>query len=154
MKRTGRLAEDGVISLAERYFSRSRPRSGVVKGIGDDAAVVRAEAGVWLWSCDQLVEGVHFQRGWLTAAQLGRKLVDVNLSDMAAMGGRGLHGLLSAALPGDLDLRWVEDFFQSLSQEAGRYGLNILGGDTTGSPGPVMVSLSLWGLAQGQGPVW
>jgi len=156
------LSEDGIIDLArslKRPPGRFRAEVGsnqdleVVRAVGDDAAVVRSQGRDWLWSCDHLVEGVHFRLAWQTPAELAWKLAAINLSDMAAMGGQGLLGLLSLALPEDLSPDWVEGFFQGLDRAGEKMGLAVIGGDTTGSPGPVMAGLAVWGTACGRGPV-
>ena len=157
------LTEDKVIDLA-RSLKRPLGRSGigdrtgpdfqVVRAVGDDTAVVRTQGRDWLWACDQLVEGVHFRRTWQTPAELARKLMAVNLSDMAAMGGQGLAGLLSLALPEDIGPDWVEDLFLGLEEAGEEFGLPVIGGDTNGSPGPVVAGLAVWGRADKSGPVF
>lgn len=141
------LSEEGIISLARGLFHETGPA--VAKGVGDDAAVIRGAGGQWLWACDQMVEDIHFRRTWQTAAEVAAKLLAVNLSDMAAMGGRGVYGLLALAFPQDLEAAWVEEFYDRLRTEAEHHGVAVLGGDTTGSPGPIVVSLSLWGRVAG-----
>jgi len=139
------LNEDEIIDLAGRLFDRGGP--GVITGVGDDAAVIKAGGETWLWAADMLVEGIHFQRSWTPPQDLGRKVLAVNLSDMAAMGGEGGYALFSAALPDGLDSVWVEELFGGLAGAAKEYSIKVLGGDTTGSPGPIMLNLSLWGRA-------
>ena len=107
------LNEDEIIDLAGRLFDREGP--GVITGVGDDAAVIKAGGETWLWAADMLVEGIHFQRPWTPPQDLGRKALAVNLSDMAAMGGEGGYALFSAALPDGLDSAWVEDLFGGLA---------------------------------------
>jgi len=148
----GRLVEESIVALAEQSLNRGWP--GVVKGVGDDAAVVEGQAGKWLMAADLLMEGVHFRRSWMGPADLARKVLSINLSDLAAMGGRGSHALLSLALPGDVDQDWVEAFFEALAESASRFGVAVIGGDTTGSPGPIMAHLSLWGPANPSGVIY
>jgi len=148
---SGRLSEAEVIALAERYFDRPAP--GLVKGIGDDAAVVAGQEGLNLWSVDILVEGVHFERAWSRPESLGRKALSVNVSDIAAMGGRARFALLSLALPAATERAWLEAFFGGLSRAGQDYGLSLVGGDTTGSPGPVVISICVWGQAAGSAAV-
>ncbi len=157
MTPAGRLGEDGIIALAERLFGR--PPGRVVKGVGDDAAVITPieETGrptAWLWTTDQLIEGVHFRLEWTEPLHIGRKAISVNVSDIAAMGGTARLALASLALPAGKDDSFVEALLDGLAEAAAEYGLSIIGGDTTGSPGPVMVSVTLWGEAPAERVVY
>ena len=81
---------------------------GLIKGIGDDCAVLEQPAsGSWLVSTDMLVDGVHFNRNWHPPRLLGRKSIAVNLSDIAAMGGIPRFFLLSMSLPSGLSSDWL-----------------------------------------------
>jgi thiamine-monophosphate kinase len=123
--------------------------AGTLAGIGDDAAVVVPPAGEKLLvSTDMLVEGVHFRRDWMTAEQVGEKAVAVNVSDIAAMGGRPYGLLTSIALPPDLPVDFVEGFYRGFARAADQYGAVLIGGDTVGSPGPVVVDVTVLGFAE------
>jgi thiamine-monophosphate kinase len=138
--------EPGVVAAARRHGGRSRR---VVTGIGDDAAVLAVPRGRHLLaSCDMLVEGIHFRRDWARPEQVGEKAAAVNLSDIAAMGGKPLALLTSLALPPDLPLAWVEAFFDGFERLASRWGSPLVGGDTVGSPGPVVVDVTVLGTAR------
>ena len=89
------------------------PRTaGVVLGIGDDCAIVRPRgAGEdWLYTTDMLIEGTHFRRETHSARDVGWKALARGLSDIAAMGGEPRFCLLSLALAGWADARWLTDF--------------------------------------------
>ena len=77
------LSEDELVRAVSRLVSGSEP--GVVVGLGDDAAVVEPGTGQLVLTTDLLVEGVHFERGSISAHDLGAKAVTVNVSDIAAM---------------------------------------------------------------------
>ena len=80
-------------------------------GIGDDCAVIPQESGLdTLVSTDMLIEGVHFLRDDVKPFDLGWKSVAVNLSDIAAMGGKPVATFLSLALPAGTDTAWVDAF--------------------------------------------
>lgn len=111
-------------------------------GIGDDAAVLPDGT---VTTVDTMVEGTHWDHR-LDPADVGWKLVAVNVSDLAATGARPRWGLLALTLPEPLDLAWVERFATGLAAAARHWGLPILGGDTTRGPARV-ASLTATGHA-------
>jgi thiamine-monophosphate kinase len=107
----------------------------IVVGIGDDAAVLKRSPGKWwLVTTDALIEGVHFRREYAPAHLLGQKALAVNLSDIAAMGGRPRFFLLSLAVPEDLDEAYVEEFVEGIVAAADRYAVILVGGNLAASP--------------------
>ena len=128
---------------------------GIEAGIGDDAAVLRSEKNVLaLATHDMMVEDVHFRASWMSPFNLARKLTKVNISDIAAMGGTPEYALLSIALPDTLPAGWLEDFSEGLQMTFLEYGVSLIGGDTSRSPGPVMVAITLMGSCNPKGPVF
>src|SRR6056297_3253189 len=78
-------------------------------GIGDDAAIIPIDAHTsHVYTTDMLIEKTHFLRDKISAYQLGYKSLSVNLSDIAAMGGKPLGSYLSIGLPKDMEVEWVE----------------------------------------------
>jgi thiamine-monophosphate kinase len=115
-----RVRDVGEFPLIERIRARlPRERSDVVVGPGDDVAALALGPGrLQLATCDVQVEGVHFLRDRSDPRRLGRKAAAINLSDIAAAGGRPTHFLLSLVLPPDLDVEFVERLVDGLSDEA------------------------------------
>ena len=102
----------------------------MVRGIGDDCALVRVRAGHELVvTTDLLIEGRHFRRGAAPRA-LGHKALAVNLSDLAAGGATPRWFTLALALP-SANPRWLRDFSQGLFALARRHAVELIGGDTT-----------------------
>jgi thiamine-monophosphate kinase len=102
-------------------------------GIGDDGALLRPDAGLELAvTTDMLVEGRHFLRD-AEPRSLGHKALAVNLSDLAAMGASPRWVLLALALP-SADAAWLEPFSAGFFALAERYGVELVGGDTTRAP--------------------
>jgi len=107
----------------------------VIKGIGDDCAVFRSSGDrVLLLTTDMLVEDIHFVRDTITPHQLGGKAIAVNLSDIAAMGGRPLVALISVAIPAEREIEELQELYRGMKDICGRYRVDIVGGDTVASP--------------------
>lgn len=120
--------------LIDKLTSQLRQkRSDVLIGPGDDCAVVRVGGKNILLTTDLLIEEIHFHRNWMTSEQIGFKAMRVNLSDIAAMGGKPLFALLSVGLPPSLRGREAERIFAGLRQAGEEVGCAIVGGDTNAS---------------------
>jgi thiamine-monophosphate kinase len=114
-------------------------------GLLDDAAIFTPPAGRDLViSADAIVEGVHFLPTDAPGL-IARKLLRVNLSDLAAMGAVPLHYLLTVSVPGTADHKWFAAFADGLAQDQAEFGLSLLGGDTTSTPGPISLSATIIG---------
>jgi thiamine-monophosphate kinase len=137
------LGERGVISRIRRQWAGGG--RGVVLGIGDDAALLRGPKRL-LVTTDLLIEDVDFRRALHPPRLLGRKALNVNLSDIAAMGGRPLHAVLGLALPRATELAWLEAFLDGFRQAARRTGVMLVGGDISEAP-QVMISVTVTGEA-------
>jgi thiamine-monophosphate kinase len=123
-----------------RFFTR--PARTAVLGVGDDCALVRVPADLALAvTTDLLVEGTHFLPN-SDARKLGHKSLAVNLSDLAAMGADPRWATLSLALP-EVDESWLAGFADGLFNLADRFGVEVIGGDTT--RGPLAVSITALG---------
>ena len=115
-------------------------------GVGDDAAAV--ETGpLTLVTTDCLVEGVHFRREWAPARLIGRKALTVNLSDIAAMAGVPRHAMVSLCLPADLPVAFVDELYDGLLERAAEAGVNVVGGNLSATPGPIVIDITLLGQA-------
>jgi thiamine-monophosphate kinase len=133
----------GEFDIIARYFSRSSPRSDVLLGVGDDAALLAPPAGQALVAAtDTLVEGRHFLPG-TPASAIGHQALAVNLSDLAAMGAEPAWALLSLSLPRP-DEGWLADFADGLYALAERYGVALVGGDTVS--GPLIITIEVLGF--------
>ncbi|EXI78468.1 MAG: Thiamine-monophosphate kinase [Candidatus Accumulibacter appositus] len=113
------------------YFSRPTPQA--VLGPGDDCALLVPSAGCELAiTTDMLVEGQHFLPD-TDPRQLGWKALAVNLSDLAAMGAKPRWALLAGSLP-EARAQWLAAFSEGVFACASRYGVDLVGGDTTRGP--------------------
>jgi thiamine-monophosphate kinase len=133
-----------LIAQLAKIFGAAPPE--VVLGISDDcAALDLGGADYLLWTVDTLVEGVHFDLTYVSLSQLGRKSLAVNLSDLAAMGGKALYALLSLGWPPGRDLAGALEFGEGLAACARDYGVAVIGGDTVSSPPGLTVALTVLG---------
>lgn len=134
-------AEDRLIA---RFFKPIATHPGAL-GLSDDAAVITPPKGCDLvLKTDAIIGGVHFFADD-AANDVARKALRVNLSDLAAKGSRPLGFLLSLALPKDIGEAWLADFANGLRGDAVLYGCPLFGGDTDRTPGPVTISIAMFG---------
>ena len=111
----------------------------------DDAALIPCEAGrQFVLTVDAIVAGVHYLPDD-PPDLVARKLLRVNLSDLAAMGARPRHYLLTTALPPAIGDDWVEKFARGLAEDQRLYGIDLLGGDSVATGGPAVLSLTAIG---------
>lgn len=126
----------------------------IVLGIGDDAALVRPPSDRdCLVAVDMLMEGVHFQFPPATAQLAGRKALAVNLSDIAAMGGKATSAFVSVALPNDRGMEFAREVHSGLIQLANEFNVVIAGGDTNSWNGPLVISVTVLGESIGPRPI-
>ena len=143
------LGEFGLIDRIRKMTSVPDP-SWV--GIGDDCAVILlspetggAPASDLLVSTDMLVEGTHFLMEDISPRQLGWKSAAVNISDIAAMGGKPIATFLSLALPKTLPEQWMQEFMEGYNGISEKFGAALLGGDTTCSPDRICINVTVLG---------
>lgn len=119
----------------------------------DDAALLDPPHGRTLvLTADAMVAGVHFLPDD-PADLVGRKLLRVNLSDLAAMGATPLAYLMTVSAPRDTEDAWFAGFAAGLAQDQAAFGIQLLGGDTTHTPGPLTLSLTCIGHVGPDGAV-
>lgn len=144
------VADIGEHAIIERIRERVPPSAaGVVVGIGDDAAVVEPDRGaLTVVTTDTLVEGIHFDRAFSSPADAGHKALAANLSDLAAMGAAPRQALLSLSIPAACRVAGVDALIDALLALAARYRTTLVGGDVTGSPGPLVIGVTALGCAR------
>jgi thiamine-monophosphate kinase len=132
----------GEDSLIARYFKPLATDPGAF-GLGDDAAILKAEGDEIVVTTDAIVEGVHFLSGD-PPDTIARKALRVNLSDLAAKGATPAGFVLTLALRSAEDA-WLTAFARGLKEDASHFGCPLLGGDTVSTPGPAMISITAFG---------
>ena len=142
-------SQAGEFDLIARHFRPLAGQGGL--DLTDDAALLTPPPGRELvLAADAMVAGVHFLPDD-PPRTIGRKLLRVNLSDLAAMGADPLAYLMTVALPRGTPDAWLAAFVEGLARDQAQFGLQVLGGDTVSTTGPVSLSLTILGtVAPGQ----
>ena len=134
-------AEDRLIA---RHFAPLATHPGAL-GLSDDAAFIKPPPGTdVVLKTDAIIGGVHFFPED-SARDVARKALRVNLSDLAAKGAKPLGFLLSLALPKETGNEWLAAFAQGLREDAEAYDCPLFGGDTDRTPGPITISIAMFG---------
>lgn len=139
-----KLREIGEDAVVEAITRELRFDGRVEIGPGDDCALVRFGQNLQLLKTDCVVEGIHFLPETPGRA-VGWKALCRVISDIGAMGGDPLDAVITVAISPDRELEWLTDLYAGLNEAATRYGVNLVGGETARSPGPVFVSVALTG---------
>jgi len=142
------IGEFGLIErLAKITQSPDKSQSSWQKllvGIGDDAAAWQGDSSIELATTDSLIQDVHFTLESITFHELGWKAMAANLSDIAAMGGIARYALVSLALPHQSKLDDITALYQGMAELAEKFGVAIIGGDTSRAP-LVMITVTILG---------
>jgi thiamine-monophosphate kinase len=115
------------------------------RGVDDAAALDLGGRELVLLTCDLQLEGRHFRRDWIAPRLLGRRAAAVNLSDIAAMGGRPRAAVASLALPRSLDVRYFDALMRGLGDQLAEHGAALVGGNLAESARHVAVDVTLLG---------
>jgi thiamine-monophosphate kinase len=135
--------------IAEVRCAVSTRGSSIIRGIGDDCAVLRLRPDQdTLVTTDFTLEGIHFRRDWHPPESVGHRCLTRGLSDIAAMGGEPITAFLSLALPRDLPQTWVRRFTHGLLKLAHEHGVTLAGGDTAQSPGGILADIVVLGTVR------
>lgn len=141
------VGEFRFIDKIAKQYARSHPS--VIKGIGDDAAVVEVESNKCLLiTTDILKEGLHFKQAYTSPYLLGKKCITVNLSDIAAMGGRPLYYLVAISVPPTASFAFVKALYRGMERQAVQFNTFLLGGDTSASRDGISIAITLLGKAR------
>ncbi|QQR88256.1 MAG: thiamine-phosphate kinase [Flavobacteriales bacterium] len=145
----------GEFGLIERIASRVHlQHASSVKGIGDDAAVIDPQGLHQVVTTDMLVEGVHFDLGYVPLKHLGYKAVVVNVSDVYAMNAEPRQVTVSLALSNRFPVEAVDELYEGLLLACKNYGVDLVGGDTCSSPSGLVISVTAIGTARKEDVVY
>jgi thiamine-monophosphate kinase len=141
------ISSPNELYLVKRIAGKIKNDSSVVRGIGDDAAVLKYTKDKYLLlTCDMLIEGVDFTLSAGPQA-IGHKALACSLSDIAAMGGLPKYALISLGLPKKCPGRFLDGFYEGVNKLARKFKTNIVGGDLSSSP-RIVVDVSVVGTVK------
>ncbi len=145
VKRT-QLSEVGEFGLIKLLSSKIKiANKSTLKGIGGDAAVLDFKDKQVVVSTDLLVENVHFDLAYVPLKHLGYKSIVVNLSDIYAMNAKPTHVTISLAMSSRFPVEAVEELYEGMRLACKRYGVDIVGGDTSSSIKGLIISVTAIG---------
>jgi thiamine-monophosphate kinase len=136
------ISENKLINRIRKFEEKS---GAVLRGIGDDGAVVQLPAGPYVLVQDAMVEHVHFEFSFVDPYDLGKKAVYVNVSDILSMGALPLYFLVTIGLTPALTSKDISRLYRGMRQAAREFGAILIGGDTTESKNDFFIDISMMG---------
>lgn len=147
------LGEFGLIEHLTKGFKLNNKSS--IFGVGDDAAVIGSESDLKrVVTTDLLVEGVHFDLGYMPLKHLGYKAVIVNLSDVYAMNAQPKQITVSIAVSNRFPVEALEELYDGIKTACNIYNVDMVGGDTTSSTSGLIISITAIGEAKAENIVY
>jgi thiamine-monophosphate kinase len=144
-----KISELGEFGLIDRLTRDIQIKNeSTLKGVGDDAAVLDYKNKLVVVSTDLLTEGIHFNLMYVPLKHLGYKSVVVNLSDIFAMNAKPLQITVNIALSGKFSVEAVEELYSGIHLACEKYGVDLVGGDTTSSLTGLTISVTVLGEAE------
>ncbi len=140
------LHEFDLIKDIDRIINRGKSNTGIALGIGDDSAVL-SNKGNLLVSKDLFVEDVHFRKEYTLPEEIGYKSIAVNVSDIAAMGGKPRYILFGFCIPDDIRDKEIYGIIEGMKQASDEYDIVLIGGDISRSPKGIVISVTIIGDA-------
>ena len=144
MKMIRQLKDIGEFGFIKKISKDIDTGPSVVKGIGDDCAVIRYTKDKYLlFASDMIIEDVHFKRE-ANPESIGHKALAVNISDMAACGGIGKYAVISIGVPKAIRCDYIDKIYKGIKALARKFKIDIVGGDTNLS-NKIIISIALLG---------
>ena len=149
------LSDFGEFKLIEHLTKQVKIHNkSTIKGIGDDCAILEYKDKQTLVTTDLLIEGVHFDLGYVPLKHLGYKAVMVNLSDVYAMNGIAKQITVSIAVSNRFSLEALEELYAGIHLACNTYKVDLIGGDTTSSTKGMLISITAIGEADQEDVVY
>ncbi|MHB8154457.1 MAG: thiamine-phosphate kinase [Candidatus Omnitrophota bacterium] len=142
-----RISDIGEFGLIKRFQKTIKINSSVIKGSGDDCAVLKFNKNSYqLFTCDMIVEGVDFIKN-TDFKLVGQKALAISISDIAACGGVPKHAVVALGLPKNMQVHQVDRLGKGLFDLAGEFDINIVGGDISASS-KLIIDVSMLGVVK------
>ena len=125
-----KLKQIGEFGLIKRIYKKSKDKN-ILVGIGDDTAVIKFGNKLMLITTDTIVEGDHFSFKYFTPQQVGKKAIEINVSDIGSMGGTPKYALVSLVLPKELNVDIIDNIYKGMRESGNKHNLEIVGGNIT-----------------------
>jgi thiamine-monophosphate kinase len=149
------ISDLGEFGLIERLTNKIKLKnSSTLKGVGDDAAVLDFKNKQLVVTTDLLTEGVHFNLMYVPLKHLGYKAIVVNLSDVVAMNATPKQVTVSIALSSKFSVEAIEELYEGIYLACDKYGVDLVGGDTTSSLTGLTISVTAIGEANAEDLVY
>jgi thiamine-monophosphate kinase len=136
------ISENRLIGKIKRFEDKS---SSILRGIGDDGAVMKLSQGAYVLVQDAMVEHVHFKFSFVDPYDVGKKAVYVNISDILSMGAIPLYFLVTIGITSTLTSKDITRLYRGMRQAAREFGAVMIGGDTTESKNDFFIDVSMIG---------
>jgi thiamine-monophosphate kinase len=140
-----KIGEFGLIDIIRKKVKNKDKN--VKVDIGDDCAVIKIGNKLCLFTTDTLVEGNHFSLDYFKPEQIGKKAIEVNVSDIISMGGKPKYALVSLGLRKDLDVKVFDKIYSSIVETAKKYNIDIIGGNITKSK-EIIIDINMIGFVK------
>lgn len=144
------IGEFGLIDIIKNQFADSKDNKNVVAGIGDDSFCFKSGKNNICITKDMLVEDVHFKKDWTTPQEIGRKSIEVNVSDIAAMGNvKPEYAFIGLGLPPKTSGMFIENLYKGFKKACDKYEMAIAGGNTVKTD-KIIISITIVGIGVGK----
>jgi len=128
------------------HMIAGRRKNSVVIGIGDDTAVLKTPKNKYLlFTCDCLVENIHFSLNYTAPRDIGWKALTVNASDIASMAGTPKYAIVSLILNNKIDEKWVDELYKGFKEFTKEYPLSLVGGNISRSDSAIVIDIAMLG---------
>jgi thiamine-monophosphate kinase len=142
------IGEFGLIDMIKNQFPDSKDNKNIVVGIGDDSFCFKSGKNNICVTKDMLIEDVHFEKDWTTPQEIGKKSIEVNVSDIAAMGNvKPEYAFIGLGLPSKTSKIFVKNLYKGFKEACDKYEMAIAGGDTVKAD-KITISITVVGIGK------
>lgn len=147
-KNISSIGEFGLIDIIKKQFTTAKNNKNIIVGIGDDSFCFKSCKNNICITKDMLIEDVHFKKNWITPQDLGEKAIEVNISDIAAMGNvKPEYALIGLGLPSKTPEIFIKNLSNGFKKACDKYKMTVTGGDTVKS-NKITISVTVVGLCK------